>query len=109
MKPAGKAHSKTSMRKQLAARYQVALRKHLVAKSAETALAAQRLGRMSVIVGMEVLDVVIMHQQAVLSLVATNEFSTPTNEMLKRAGIFFTQIIPRSIVSSLGVSPTSFL
>jgi len=73
----------------LAGRYRAALRKHLKAGPGASLQPALRLGRQSVALRMETLDLARMHEKAVTTL----EFSHGNGRMARRAEVFFAEAL----------------
>ena len=74
---------------QLSGRYVTALRKHLKQGAGASLRPALGLGRQTVALGLETLDLARIHERAV----ATLELSSSKNGFIKRAEIFFTEAI----------------
>jgi signal transduction histidine kinase len=70
-------------------RYQMALRKHLKQRPTSSLRPALELGRQAVALGLETLDVAMIHEGAL----ATLESSSSREGILKRAGVFFAEAI----------------
>ena len=83
----------TNARRRLSARYLAALRTHLGRKNSGNGDRAQSLGRAALTDGLATLDLAIMHERAVVALMASHDFGNGRNGMLKRAGLFFTQAL----------------
>lgn len=77
----------------LSARYLATLRGHLDVQSAQTNQRAQSLGRSAVAAGLATLELAQIHEQAVLALAASHDFTSPGNGSLKRAVAFFTEAL----------------
>jgi signal transduction histidine kinase len=95
----GEAHGRTKlkeiMKRQLLAlsrRYQAALQRHLQQGPQSRGRPAHRLGQQAVTLGLETLDLARMHKAALTTL-APDGSSAARDQMVKRAGIFFTEAI----------------
>ena len=77
----------------LSRRYVVALRQHLKQGPRASLQPADRLGRQAVAIGLETLDVARMNEQALLTLVLPSYSASARAEIIKRAGIFFAEVI----------------
>jgi signal transduction histidine kinase len=77
----------------LSRQYQVALRKHLRQGPQASLQAAQRLGRRAMTIGLETLDLVRIHEQALSALVLPSDPPGTRNVVVRRAGIFFAEAI----------------
>jgi signal transduction histidine kinase len=73
----------------LTGRYLAALRKHLKQEPRASLQPALRLGRQTVVLGLETLQLARIHEQAIVAL----GLSDISNEQTKRAEIFFTEAI----------------
>jgi signal transduction histidine kinase len=73
----------------LSRHYAAALQKHLKRGPKASPVAAQGLGRQAVSLGLEILDVAKIHQEAL----TTMALSSRRDGLLKRAGLFFTEAI----------------
>jgi two-component system, NarL family, sensor histidine kinase DegS len=73
----------------LAGRYQAALQKHMRGGDGVNVRPALSLGRQSVALGLETLELARMHEQALVNL----RLAGGKNGMIKRAEIFFTEVI----------------
>ncbi len=82
-----------NVRKELSARYLMALRAHLGQKSPGNGNRAQGLGRAALAGGLVTLDLAIMHEKAVVALTSSYDFTDTHNGSLKRAGLFFTKAL----------------
>jgi signal transduction histidine kinase len=83
------------MKRQLLAlsrRYQAALQRHLQQGPKSRVQPAVRLGQQAVKLGLETLDLARIHKATMTTLVR-NGSSSARNQMVKRAGIFFTEAI----------------
>lgn len=87
------AQSVKNARTGLSARYLAALRNHLERKIPGNGGHAQSLGRAALANGLVTLDLAIMHEQAVVALAPTYNFTDTHNGSIKRAGLFFTQAL----------------
>jgi signal transduction histidine kinase len=76
-------------RKELAGWYLAALRAHLGKKRGAYSGRAQGLGRAAMAGGLALLDLAVVHEEALAVLAATHDFANPRNEALKQAGLFF--------------------
>jgi signal transduction histidine kinase len=75
----------------LSRRYQAALREHLKGTRRATLLPARRLGHWAMSLGLETLELVRLHEQALITLVLPS-YSAGTREgMVRRAGAFFAE------------------
>lgn len=79
-------------RAKLSIRYLTALRNHLGRKGASVVV-ARRLGRATLADGLATLDLALIHEQAVITLAGSFNFADASNDLLKRAGRFFSQAI----------------
>jgi signal transduction histidine kinase len=80
--------------KALARRYETALRRYLKQSASDDLQAAVKIGRQAVALGLETLDMALMHEQALLrQILPTNSLATVKIQMLKRAGEFFAEAI----------------
>ncbi len=77
----------------LSARYLTALRRHLGDRRAGKGNRAQSMGRAALAGGMATLDLAIMHEEAVVALAPSHDFTDARNGPLKRAGVFFTNAL----------------
>jgi two-component system sensor histidine kinase DegS len=73
----------------LSANYLASLRAHLKQRPAGSSARAERLGRRAVASGTAIVDLAGIHQQAVLALAATHDFTG----LIERAGFFFSQAL----------------
>lgn len=76
-----------------ARRYRTALRRYLRSGPSASPPAALRLGRRAVTLGMETLDVVRIHEQAVSTLPSPGDSSENLQETIKSAKAFFAEAI----------------
>ena len=74
-------------------RYLAALQKHLKEASRSTLRVARGLGREAVASGLYELDVAMQHTQALTKLVAPHYSAGTKDEMLKRAELFFVEVM----------------
>jgi len=77
----------------VSAQYQVALGKYLQQRPQATAKPAAGLGRQTLALGLETLDLARMHEQAVVNLVAPGGSSTTRDGIIKQAQDFFIEAI----------------
>jgi signal transduction histidine kinase len=77
----------------LSRRYQAALRQHLKQGSRAGSEPARRLGRQAMATGLETLDLVRVHEQALIALVLPGDSARTRDAMVRRAGAFFTEAI----------------
>lgn len=77
----------------LAARYLAALRSDIRRAQPDNGDRAQGLGRKALQAGFATLDLAKIHEQAVLALASSHNFTRPGNQALRRAGIFLTQAL----------------
>jgi signal transduction histidine kinase len=77
----------------LSGRYLAALRAHLGQKRPANGDRPQGLGRAALSVGLVTRDLALIHEQALVSLAASYDFSNTRNGSIKRAGYFFTQAL----------------
>jgi signal transduction histidine kinase len=75
----------------LAQRYATALGKHLKQDSQASLRTALALGRQTVAIGLETLDLARIHEQALVALMLPARSSRVRNANIKRAAIFFTE------------------
>ena len=85
--------SKRTQSNALASRYEAALRRYLKHGPAANLQTALKLGRLAVAIGLETLDMALIHEQALLALVLPVEVSAARERILKRAGVFFVEAI----------------
>ena len=88
--PSGKKRSQSRL---FARQYATALRRYLKQGPAASLLPALKLGRRAVAVGLETLDVALIHEQSVLDQLLPVGDATDRELILKRAGIFFAEAI----------------
>ncbi len=80
--------------KALARRYETALRRYLRPKASDDLQPAVKLGHQAVALGLETLDMALMHEQALLQQILPAEScATVKLQLLKRAGGFFAEAI----------------
>ena len=91
--PATATVVKKGTRSTLALRYRKALKAHLEQLSAESKRRATVLGRAALLGGLATLDLAIIHEQAVLTLAKSFDFTTRNNAALRDAGRFFTRAL----------------
>jgi two-component system sensor histidine kinase DegS len=84
---------KQGMRTGLSRRYLAALRTHLTPGSRRSLQAAGVLGRRAMVIGLETMDLAMMHKQALTTLVTPRYASGTRDGMLKRAETFFVEAI----------------
>jgi len=77
----------------LARRYEAALRRYLTQKPSDTSQPAVRLGRRAVSLGLETLDLALIHEQVLLGLVLPAGTPAARDRILRRAGLFFAEAI----------------
>lgn len=77
----------------LAHQYETALKRYLAQPPASTSRVAVKLGRQVVALGLETLDVVLIHEKVLIKQSLTAESSAVQNRILKRAGKFFADVI----------------
>ena len=77
----------------LARSYQAALHRYLQQPSAAALQPALRLGRRAVALGLETLDLALVHEQALLARILPNGPPSAQDQMIKRAGVFFAEAI----------------
>src|SRR6266516_2850488 len=73
--------------------YQTALRKHLTHGPQASLQRALGLGRQAVTIGLETLDLVRIHEQALIKLVLPDDSPDTRAAMVRRAGAFFAEAI----------------
>ena len=78
-------------RTEFSARYLAALRSHLGRKTLANGDHAQGLGRAALATGLVTLDLVSIHQKALVALATSFDFADLRNGSIKRAGDFLTQ------------------
>jgi hypothetical protein len=74
-------------------RYRLALRRHLALGAASSLLAAPTLGRQAAALGLETLDVALIHGQALQSLIRPGRASGTRQTLSARAKAFFAEAI----------------
>jgi len=84
---------KKTARRKLSARYLSELRAYLGSKRTANGDGAQEFGRTALAAGMAPLDVAVMHEKAVATLAAQDDFFDGRNGFNKRKGHFFTQAL----------------
>jgi signal transduction histidine kinase len=77
----------------LARRYEIALRRYLKQSPSAVSQPAVRLGRQAVSLGLETLDLALVHEQALLKQILPINSSAARERMLKQAGLFFAEAI----------------
>lgn len=80
-------------REELSARYLVSLRTHLDQGDSPVPSAAPRLGRTAVALGLAILDLASIHEQAVRTLALTHDLARPRSRSLRYARAFFAQAL----------------
>jgi signal transduction histidine kinase len=80
-------------RKGLAQRYVRALRQYLRQGPQASAKPARELGRRAIALGLETLDMVRFHEQALIQLVLPSYSHSTRNVMVRRAGAFFAEAL----------------
>ena len=73
--------------------YQVALHRYLQGGSAASLQPALKLGRQAVALGLETLDLAVIHEQAVIAQVLPVAATVDRDWIIKRAGMFFAEAI----------------
>lgn len=73
--------------------YQLALHSYLKQGSLPRLRAAQRLGRQAVVLGLETLDLALIHEQALLAQVLARDQAVARARIIKRADHFFAEAI----------------
>lgn len=89
-------NSSTSIRlaaSAMAKRYQSALRRYVAQGHAATGHAALNLGRQAVAMGLETLDLALIHEQALVVQVLSMEPSPARDEVVSRSRMFFAEAI----------------
>ena len=76
-----------------ARRYQAALRRYLKQGAKAKLTSGARLGRAAVAMGLDVLDVALIHEQASITSAISNESAAVRDRMIRRAGKFFAEVI----------------
>jgi signal transduction histidine kinase len=77
----------------LAKRYEAALCRYLIQRPSPTAPATVKLGRKVVSLGLETLDVALIHEKALIKQALTVNSPVSQNRMIKRASLFFAEVI----------------
>ena len=90
MKPTASLKSKRSI---LARQYGAALRRYLESGKAEDLPAAVKAGRRAVALGLETLDLAIVHERALLAQELPDLSAAARERGIKRAGVFFAEAI----------------
>ena len=85
----------------LSQRYVTALRSHLKRGRGASFQAALSLGRQAVGLGLETLELALIHQQALITL----ELSSQKNGVVKRAELFFTEALTPIVATHLRSKP----
>ena len=88
--------SSSSMEKianDLAQQYETALRNYLTQRPSSTSRVAVRLGRQVVALGLETLDVVLIHEKVLIKQSLIADSPAVQNRILNRAGMFFADVI----------------
>lgn len=80
-------------RTELSARYLSALRSSLRKRGLGSGDRAQGLGRMALVNGLATRDLARIHEQALVALAPTHDFSNRRNGFIAQAGLFFTQAL----------------
>lgn len=87
-------HSSSSFKAHtLARRYQAALRRYLQQGPAASSQPALKLGRQAVELGLETLDLTLIHEQALIAQALPVRSSTARDRIIKRTGAFFAKAI----------------
>jgi len=75
--------------------YQTALLRHIKQGTEVSLRSAQRLGRRAVVLGLETLDLALVHEQALVAAVETlaTSLSATRNSIVRRSGAFFAEAI----------------
>ena len=73
--------------------YQAALRRYLTTSSAKPLQSALRLGRQGVILGLETIDLALIHEEALLVQVLPVHNTITRDRLIKRARVFFAEAI----------------
>lgn len=84
---------KRNPKTELARRYQAALQRHLRDWPAESLQPALKLGRRSMALGLETLDLALIHEQALIVQALPVESPAARDRLIRRAGVFFAQAI----------------
>ena len=77
----------------LAQRYQTALRRYIKQASSVSLKPAVRLGRQAVVLGLETLDLALIHEQALIFQTLPIRSSAARDRIIRRAGTFFAEAI----------------
>ncbi len=77
----------------LAKRYEKALQQYLIQRPSSTSKVAVKLGRLVVALGLETLDVVLIHEKVLIKQALTATSPAEQKRVLKRAGHFFADVI----------------
>jgi signal transduction histidine kinase len=77
----------------LSRQYRVALRRHLEQGTRAVLKPAKTLGRKAVDLGLEMLDLAGIHEQALITLVLPGQSASTRDVMVRRAGTFFAEAI----------------
>ncbi len=77
----------------LAQQYEVALRRYLTQRPSPHSKVAVRLGRKIVALGLETLDVVLIHEKVLIKQSLNADSTALKNRIIKRAGQFFADVI----------------
>lgn len=77
----------------MAKRYEGALRKYLMQEPAATSLDTMKLGRQVVSLGLETLDVALIHEKVLIKQALAANNPAAQNRMIRRAGLFFAEVI----------------
>jgi signal transduction histidine kinase len=90
-----KLKSKDALNKanELAQQYEAALRKYLTQRPSSHSKVAVRLGRKIVALGLETLDVVLIHEKVLIKQSLNADSTALKNRVIKRAGQFFADVI----------------
>ena len=88
--PSSIRHSKSSL---LARQYENSLRRYLKQGAAASLLPAVRLGRQAVALGLETLDLALIHELALIAQVLPVGVPTARDRIIKQAGLFFAEAI----------------
>jgi len=78
---------------QLSRRYSAALRKQLALKQGATSRSAESLGREALAVGLDALDLLGIHEQALIVMLPPGPSSTNNDGMIKRAASFLVEAL----------------
>ena len=77
----------------LALRYETALHRYLTQRPSSTSRIAVRLGRQVVALGLETLDVVLIHEKVLIKQSLSSHSAAAQERMLNKAGQFFAEVI----------------